>query len=124
MRRPCPTWLRIAVSVLAVPVMYWPFAMFWWTRYAIRGAGPGPDDLAVLATAPAGHLTCGIDYCVSWIMPGLGEAAAGSIVAILIYTILTRLLGTDGKPETRCRRCRKVLRGLAEPRCPACGEEI
>lgn len=26
--------------------------------------------------------------------------------------------------ETRCRRCRHVLRDLSEPRCPECGEKI
>ena len=27
-------------------------------------------------------------------------------------------------PETHCRRCGYILRGLAEPRCPACEEPI
>lgn len=26
--------------------------------------------------------------------------------------------------ETRCRKCRHILRGLSEPRCPECGEPI
>jgi len=26
--------------------------------------------------------------------------------------------------ETRCRKCGYILRGLAEPRCPECGERI
>lgn len=26
--------------------------------------------------------------------------------------------------ETRCRKCGGILRGLAEPRCPECGEVI
>ncbi len=29
-----------------------------------------------------------------------------------------------GSEETRCRRCRYILRGLREPRCPECGEQI
>ncbi len=29
-----------------------------------------------------------------------------------------------GDDETRCRRCRYILRGLTEPRCPECGERI
>ena len=29
-----------------------------------------------------------------------------------------------GEGETRCRRCRHILRGITEPRCPECGESI
>ncbi len=25
---------------------------------------------------------------------------------------------------TRCRKCRHILRGISEPRCPECGEHI
>ena len=27
-------------------------------------------------------------------------------------------------PETRCRHCGYILRGITEPRCPECGERI
>ena len=26
--------------------------------------------------------------------------------------------------QTRCRKCRHILRGITEPRCPECGEPI
>jgi membrane protein DedA with SNARE-associated domain len=26
--------------------------------------------------------------------------------------------------ETRCRKCGYILRGISEPRCPECGEQI
>lgn len=29
-----------------------------------------------------------------------------------------------GEGEPRCRRCRHMLRGISEPRCPECGETI
>lgn len=29
-----------------------------------------------------------------------------------------------GDGETRCRKCKYILRGLSEPRCPECGEPI
>lgn len=29
-----------------------------------------------------------------------------------------------GGAETRCRKCRYILRGITEPRCPECGERI
>ena len=29
-----------------------------------------------------------------------------------------------GDNETRCRKCRYILRGITEPRCPECGTPI
>lgn len=124
MRRAWPIWLRIAVSVAAVPVIYWPFAQFRWTRFTLSSGGSGPDTLPVFFTTPTGNLTYWID-CQTWpFATGLVEAVVGAILAILIFTALTYLFGRDRVRETRCRRCRELLEGLAEPRCPACGERI
>lgn len=50
-------------------------------------------------------------------------ALAGIIVAVRIYARHYRWLDwLDGEP--RCRKCRHILRGLTEPRCPECGEPI
>ncbi len=47
------------------------------------------------------------------------------LVAVTVYGVLTARLGpTRPDPETRCRTCGYILRGLAEPRCPECGERI
>jgi hypothetical protein len=48
------------------------------------------------------------------------------VIAVLVYGLLTRFAGGCDKPacETRCRKCRYILRGITEPRCPECGEEI
>jgi hypothetical protein len=62
----------------------------------------------------------------------LGYAAAQLIIfipiligIIAIYGILTYRYGP--RPidrETRCRKCQYILRGISEPRCPECGEQI
>ena len=48
------------------------------------------------------------------------------VAAVVVYGRLTRRyyrwLGVD--TETRCRKCRHILRGISEPRCPECGERI
>ncbi len=38
-----------------------------------------------------------------------------------VVLVVTHVRGDD---ETRCRKCRHILRGLSQPRCPECGESI
>lgn len=56
-----------------------------------------------------------IPRAVAWLM--------FSIPASFLGLSLYKKLGT-GKYETRCRRCSYILRGLREPRCSECGEDI
>jgi uncharacterized paraquat-inducible protein A len=48
------------------------------------------------------------------------------LLPIALYALLTHIF--PGQPqrdrETRCRRCDYILRGIPEPRCPECGEQI
>jgi hypothetical protein len=48
------------------------------------------------------------------------------ITGLVTYVILARMAGpsTCAGGETYCRRCASVLRDLAEPQCPHCGERI
>jgi len=47
------------------------------------------------------------------------------LVTFVVYGLLTRFLGTSViDPETRCRKCGYILRGISEPRCSECGERI
>jgi hypothetical protein len=63
--------------------------------------------------------TMGVAIAVAWLLPIVG-------LAFIVYGVLTRLAGPSlpRDPETRCRRCNYILRGLSEPRCPECGERI
>jgi membrane protein implicated in regulation of membrane protease activity len=45
-------------------------------------------------------------------------------VPVAIYALLTWRFGPRPDDETRCRRCRYILRGISESRCPECGERI
>jgi hypothetical protein len=58
----------------------------------------------------------------------LAAAATGLILwvflASLTYGVLSHRRHADAPSEMRCRRCGRVLRGLAEPVCPSCGEAI
>jgi hypothetical protein len=48
-----------------------------------------------------------------------------ALLGILIYAGLTWRYGPIRiDPETRCRKCGYILRGISEPRCPECGERI
>jgi hypothetical protein len=48
------------------------------------------------------------------------------ILALVIFGLLSWWFGPprgfDG--ETRCRKCGYILRGITEPRCSECGEQI
>lgn len=45
-------------------------------------------------------------------------------VAACLGWVLLWLSESRGDDETRCRKCRHILRGISEPRCPECGERI
>jgi hypothetical protein len=61
----------------------------------------------------------GFGVSCGWFLPIL-------LGAFLFFALLRRLFAPavidDG--ETRCRKCRYILRGITEPRCPECGERI
>lgn len=50
-------------------------------------------------------------------------AVALSAAACLGWVMVTRQYAR-GDGETRCRKCRYILRGLSEPVCPECGTRI
>src|SRR5262245_50444698 len=90
-------------------------------------------------------ITCAIAVALSWMFytgPLFGVPASkrdikgffmvmlffvpASVATLLINALITKYL----KPlslmdsETRCRKCRYILRGITEPRCSECGERM
>jgi high-affinity Fe2+/Pb2+ permease len=48
-----------------------------------------------------------------------------AIIAVSVYhKLLLRSGWNRPDRETHCRKCRYILRGISEPRCPECGERI
>jgi hypothetical protein len=43
---------------------------------------------------------------------------------VMMFADLDKLEEMVGSGETRCRKCRHILKGLTQPRCPECGESI
>ena len=48
------------------------------------------------------------------------------VLPSMFYTAVAAIIRTrrEFDNETRCRKCRYILRGIPEPRCPECGEPI
>jgi hypothetical protein len=47
------------------------------------------------------------------------------LLVLVVFGLLTRYWGRRLlDPETRCRKCGYILRGISEPRCSECGEVI
>jgi len=118
-----PFWLRCSVSVLVPFAVYMPFSRFTWWSFLVQGpsAATGGDPVYVMAPV------AGISFIVVFVDRfgiAVGEAVVASSLAILIFTALTYLFGERKNHETRCRKCRQVLRGLTAPCCPRCGEPL
>ncbi len=62
------------------------------------------------------------------IVGSLGTFSRGVfvLVGLLVYRALAALFpaARDLHPETLCRKCGYILRGISEPRCLECGERI
>ena len=47
------------------------------------------------------------------------------LFAVIVYHYLTRkYVGIGFDKETHCRKCGYILKGITEPRCSECGEQI
>ena len=89
---------------------------------------------AVVAVVVSFVVFTAIDFGRAWFLPAsafgnvpllIGLRVAGYATPVLIFGLLTRWCAPDRiDPETRCRKCGYILRGISEPRCPECGERI
>ncbi len=66
-----------------------------------------------------------------WEIYSLPNFLVHRLVTWLLYSITASMVGlwaykklSEDDCETRCRRCGYILRGLREPRCSECGQEI
>jgi hypothetical protein len=59
-----------------------------------------------------------------WVIVGLLALVAPSIGAAMHAFIIRDPFREWPDGEIRCRKCRYILRGISEPRCPECGERI
>jgi len=90
--------ITIVLGVLAMLVWF----QGWW-----NGARPGywsSDTQSDISYPRAWATMLSIAACVGWVLVTLTEAFS---------------IG-----ELRCRKCRYILKGLSEPRCPECGTPI
>lgn len=124
MRRPWPTFARVAISVAVVAVLYLPIADHKWTIFKVKAYDPATGANPVYVVAPVGDITAPIADHTWWICVALPEAVFGAVAAIGVFALLGRWVGKDGRRETLCRRCARVLRGLRDPACPGCGEHL
>ncbi len=90
--------ITIVLGILAMLV----WLQGWW-----NGARPGywsGDTQSNISYPRAWATMLSIAACVGWVLITLTEAFS---------------IG-----ELRCRKCRYILKGLSEPRCPECGTPI
>ena len=65
------------------------------------------------------------DLTLAVILGSLLRVVFFSALALITFAVLTRQYRpTTSVPETRCRKCHYILKGITEPRCPECGEGI
>jgi len=71
------------------------------------------DPLIVEATGQVGRV---VHFLLLGLLP--------QVVSISVFAFLTKLKSVTEGPQTKCRQCGCILRGISEPRCPECGERI
>jgi len=93
---------RVTIALGGLAMLMW--LQGWW-----NGARPGGPSFSSSSYSSVDYpramaTVLSICACVGWVL----------ITAMTAWSI----------GELRCRRCRYILRGLSEPRCPECGEPI
>jgi hypothetical protein len=93
-----------------------------WKRFA------KPIGIGLIWSCPlSGPVWLGLGRVLPSAMPGI---LYGLIYALVLCVLPITMAVIAAQPDThideecRCRRCRYLLRGLREPRCPECGESI
>lgn len=124
MRRRWSTTTRVAIAVLVVTLLHWPIADYKWTIFNVKGYDPVTGANPVYVVAPVGDFSASIAEHTWLCFDAVPETLVGAVAAIGVFALLGRWVGAGHGRETLCRRCGQVLKGLAEPACPACGEHL
>ncbi len=128
MRRVMPTWLRITIALSVTMLILWPFTGYTWCIYLLDEDIASPDGQwrPTYISAPATHISLeNLQRREDFQDPAsLLEATIAVLIALGLYALLTRIFGPQVARETICRRCKQVLRGLIEARCPSCDEAV
>jgi hypothetical protein len=124
-RKPVPLirrprwWWRIGLPLLLFVALADPL-LTWVRPQVVAGLYRAAAALGWLSDLAAGGYTAPdqgrrIPLDIAALTLGVGPALW---IALRLYHVLSDNRGT------RCGRCGNVLRGLREPRCPACGEAL
>jgi len=141
-QRSWPFWLRLLVALSVVLLVFKVYAGWHWSKRIASGPGitvaVSPTrtmvdwrsvmTLAIIAMESSSTIAgLGLSPTDMWHLRYLiATVVPAGIIAIISYAWITRRFGANGNWETqsRCRRCRYILNGLSEPRCPECGERV
>src|ERR1051325_4291006 len=118
------TFVRAAAALTLTILCLWPCSSFYWCSVQTIAPTPqAPDPTTIsspIALASLATLSrIGLDDHFAML-----QAVIAPLLAILFYSLLTRLAGGHPSGETFCRRCRTTLRRITLPQCPACGEPL
>lgn len=92
---------RVTTCLAVLALLLW--GQGWWNGARPLGAWYN-SDMSHVAYPRTMATVLTVCACMGWVMMNLAEACSW------------------GQP--RCRKCRYVLRGLTEPRCPECGTPL
>ena len=101
--------------------MHW----FWRATIAVFGGNVAGLIGFELYLDLYGWLRSRFGYFDDWPWFGILLFTSITIPALCTYALLPHQDASEQPPpETRCRKCGYILRGIPEPRCSECGERI
>lgn len=108
--------------------------MHWFWRYVLGlSAGSGAGVLGFLAYEYLNRYKGTFRFFMASMLFQMGQKGMFVVFGLLLpmtaaiatYAFVTWRWGPRvSEAETRCRKCGYILRGLTQPRCPECGEQI
>lgn len=109
------------LPVIVTSVLFWPMANYKWTLYPVKPFDSVTGADPVFVAAPVADATDAVSRFTWRLFAAFPEVIGGALLAIALFTLVERKLGTGVRRETLCRNCKRVLRNLDRSECPACG---